>query len=548
MDESKAFHIGLCMAGAISAGAYTAGVVDYLIEALDEWEARRNEPGVPTHRVMISAIGGASAGGMTALMTAAAINFPIGKVSLDPNDLLKEQPQNPFYHSWVDMTRQDMFTEMLNTADLKEKQVFSLFNGSFIDQIANNALRSDPDTWYKRNYFPDDLKVFCTLTNLEGFKALIPFTSSSGTQDYIVNTHNDYGCFVLNPSKEVLSPGWIPLSFKDNINTTIAKEAAIATGAFPIALKARRVSRPKKYIDQLSWLTDQVVGSDLVDEPYKTLNVDGGLINNEPFERVRQILSEVTGQTDPKTINNYDTNKSTVLMIDPFPSELEKFDADDHLLKVLGSTFSAMLSQLRIKPKDLIDAMNLELAGQYLIAPTRSIPDHQGVYTTAEGSKAIAGGAFGGFAGFISKEFRTHDYLLGRANCEKFLLDHFTVPADASNEIFLKGYLNADKSRFCSLTNGGLQIIPIFKKRINPFPLAKFSSGQDWPAIKEKELRRYQPLVRKRVQSIVLNASSFDALTKLLLWIGLKVVITRKITDWVLGSIRKSLREHNLFG
>ena len=32
------FEIGLVMAGAISAGAYTAGVVDFLIQALDEWE------------------------------------------------------------------------------------------------------------------------------------------------------------------------------------------------------------------------------------------------------------------------------------------------------------------------------------------------------------------------------------------------------------------------------------------------------------------------------------------------------------------------------
>ena len=33
--EDKTFHLGLCLAGAVSAGAYTAGVVDYLFEALD---------------------------------------------------------------------------------------------------------------------------------------------------------------------------------------------------------------------------------------------------------------------------------------------------------------------------------------------------------------------------------------------------------------------------------------------------------------------------------------------------------------------------------
>jgi hypothetical protein len=34
----KTFDIGLVLAGAISAGAYSAGVVDFLIEALDAWE------------------------------------------------------------------------------------------------------------------------------------------------------------------------------------------------------------------------------------------------------------------------------------------------------------------------------------------------------------------------------------------------------------------------------------------------------------------------------------------------------------------------------
>ena len=69
--------MGLCMAGAVSAGAYTAGVMDYLLEALGEWEKRRNEPGVPSHKVVIPVMGGASAGGMTSVMAASALNNPL---------------------------------------------------------------------------------------------------------------------------------------------------------------------------------------------------------------------------------------------------------------------------------------------------------------------------------------------------------------------------------------------------------------------------------------------------------------------------------------
>src|SRR5271163_2793770 len=35
--EMATFKIGINMAGAVSAGAYTAGVLDFLIEALDAW-------------------------------------------------------------------------------------------------------------------------------------------------------------------------------------------------------------------------------------------------------------------------------------------------------------------------------------------------------------------------------------------------------------------------------------------------------------------------------------------------------------------------------
>ncbi|MFN4091104.1 MAG: hypothetical protein ACK4QW_18945, partial [Alphaproteobacteria bacterium] len=74
-DRTDEFHIGLCMAGAISAGAYTAGVVDFLVQALDEWEkARRETPdAVPLHRVVVPVVTGASAGGITGALALAAL-------------------------------------------------------------------------------------------------------------------------------------------------------------------------------------------------------------------------------------------------------------------------------------------------------------------------------------------------------------------------------------------------------------------------------------------------------------------------------------------
>jgi hypothetical protein len=49
------FELGLVMAGAISAGAYSAGVLDFLFEALDAYEEAKGQPGWsgPTHDVRV---------------------------------------------------------------------------------------------------------------------------------------------------------------------------------------------------------------------------------------------------------------------------------------------------------------------------------------------------------------------------------------------------------------------------------------------------------------------------------------------------------------
>ena len=69
----KTFQLGLALAGAISAGAYTAGVMDFLFQALSEWEANRNKSDVPRHRVVLKVMAGASAGAITGALGAVGL-------------------------------------------------------------------------------------------------------------------------------------------------------------------------------------------------------------------------------------------------------------------------------------------------------------------------------------------------------------------------------------------------------------------------------------------------------------------------------------------
>lgn len=303
------FYVGLCMAGAVSAGAYTAGVMDYLMEALQEWQIRKDAktPGTPAHNVVIPVIGGASAGGMTGIITAAALNNPIVPVTKPSGDLLAEHPENKLYHFWVDLLDHDMFPLLLKTDDIKNNEIISLLNSDFIDRIAEKTVKANKSKCQDLPaYFDKELKIFTTLTNLQGFAYNVSFNSSSKSDKYYMAIHNDYACFKLNSSSKT-EDGWMHLDFKNDINIEVAKNAAMATGAFPVGLKSRYLNRKSSHVNKIEWCTNVTTSDPVPGLEYETLNVDGGVINNEPFEKVRDVLKKKTNRSGVK-ITRISTN------------------------------------------------------------------------------------------------------------------------------------------------------------------------------------------------------------------------------------------------
>ncbi|MDQ7949033.1 MAG: hypothetical protein REI93_09320, partial [Pedobacter sp.] len=128
-NQELTFHIGICMAGALSAGAYTAGVMDYLLETLEHWERAKTLQdegklsGIPTHRVVIDVIGGASAGGMTAALTVAALHRQFDPITQRDEHNEGKMQQNPLYQTWVNLSEtksQDMMELLLSTDDIEK--------------------------------------------------------------------------------------------------------------------------------------------------------------------------------------------------------------------------------------------------------------------------------------------------------------------------------------------------------------------------------------------------------------------------------------------
>ncbi|WP_243348829.1 patatin-like phospholipase family protein [Parabacteroides sp. FAFU027] len=531
MNKKNTFRIGLSMAGAISAGAYTAGVIDYLLEALENWQKAKelNLPGVPMHNVIIEVINGASAGGMTAVITTAALqkNFPHINMQNYMSDLSKE---NPLYDSWVNLTdnrEKDMMSQMLGIEDIEnskdinpDKEVRSLFNSLFIEQIARRTLdHTISDDTIKRPYIAPDYELFTTITNLRGYNYELEFKTSLGNKEDRMTVHKDIVHFQYNPFGAYHHNGRIPFHYNDSLglNRNLLIDAAIATGAFPVGLSPRTVNRDAKYINDNPLLKmnnskDGIINPDI---SYKAVCVDGGVINNEPYDLTEKILlrrqndeagKEATNKLDElkKQANTFDT---TVLMIDPFPNyddvPTKEYQERKSLRFAMPELINTMRQQLMVKSDLLAKAYDDDDFTRFMIVPVR--------YRNEEKEKySIACGSFGGFGGFFSKKFRQHDYMLGRRNCQRFLQNYFGVPQEKNNPIIAYGYKNITGELldlYLSDETKNLPIIPDIRIARDNIQLMKPAEeeGLSYPEIEVKYLLNLEDKAKKRFESIIGN-------------------------------------------
>lgn len=546
-SESNTFSLGLCMAGAISAGAYTAGVMDYLIEALDLWERNKHQPGIPSHQVVIRVIGGASAGGMTTIVAGSALTNEIVPVKASSFNL-HEAKANKFYDTWVNLIADDMMSLMLGVDDLKKGPAVSLLNSDFIESIADRALLTDPAGVVNRAYIDKELELFVTLSNVNGIPYELGFRSNAEAgQRYLTRAHDDIGHFRLNAAYR--NDGRIPLSFIQNENVDLAKACAMATGAFPLGLAAREVIRENRFLQENRFINRNYPKplTRLKEETFRTLNVDGGVINNEPFEITRSLLLERTGEDiackladeqgkdDPN--KNHNTFRSSVLMIDPFPTEEETpGELNRSLLSMVGNIYGTVRSQLLFKPSDIEAALNEDNFSRFMIAPKRTIFGE-----SVQGAGAIACGSVGGFGGFLDKSFRIHDFFLGRRNCQRFLQESFTVPADTTNEIFRNGFRNVPPDRFRN-SKGHLQIIPVLDNEEQKFP-----TMYDWPSFDLNKIDALRPAIKTRLEKVAFSLmNEVSRFNKLLAIIGSRVLLRRVAAKHIVNMIKKDLQDHKL--
>src|SRR6185312_4806985 len=79
-------------------------------------------------------------------------------------------------------------------------------------------------------------------------------------------------------------------------------------------------------------------------------------------------------------------------------------------------------------------------------------------------------------------------------------------------------------------------IIPVFEEQGAEFPIPIFSSGSNWPVIEDKEVEQFRSKVKKRVEAILLNTFKLKGKSKVLIWIGARVILNSKLAEAALTT------------
>lgn len=542
--SGKEFQLGLTMSGAISAGAYTAGVMDFLVEALEAWERAREADqngAVPNHRVGIKVLSGASAGAITAAIGAITLVDAAKDGSFAQNGFVYRYTLPKLYEAWVVkptldagdprirdfLWLDDVETRPPESEDFSRTSrtpfpakndplpVVSLLNSRLLDEIAAEAISVD-ETRAPRPYVSATLHIYLTLSNLRG----VPWRLRFDGGDYHMISHGDRAHFVLTGGGSWSTPS----DFADNDTwraeldlATIASAGtrnawkdyavcALGSSAFPVGLAPRLIDAPlPQDYDHRRYPSSDIAGLDNLEpnwppavekeEPFWFTCADGGVIDNDPFEYARFTLKDKA--SDARIPFELDAADRAVVMISPFPEPKPIRNEGEPAMDIVSlfrSLMPSLIDQARFKPGELALAVDPDHGSRYLIGPRRVVDGKPQRY-------GIASGLLGGFGGFVARSFRDHDYQLGRRNCQKFLMTAFAVPSD--HAIVQSWPATLDKTLFQALAEATDRAGVVSYCLVPLFAAAKETVAlPPWPRITQADLDRLMQRIGVRFDRI----------------------------------------------
>lgn len=541
----------------MSAGGYTAGVLDFLFEALDAWEAAKKNGGtaadgsmlkpseVANHNVKIRVIAGTSGGALNGLIAARVLRYQYpaapgtGNIYNPSVHGVAPYSKNPFYNTWVNALDIKGF---LATTDLSNgAPVASILNAKPLEQAAGKVLGySGPSA--ARGYVSDWLQVLLTYSNVPGVPYRQSFVGNAASWEYFTR-HADFVRYAVSYSNAQNPPKW-------TADATVLPPAAswsqylnnfLGTAAFPVGLPARVVARPAtdyRYrfvmvpgangMTQAAWLAPewQLLLGGTPPASYTFPSADGGCTNNQPVELARQLL---VGTCAVLKHTSTEANRA-IILVDPFTETpdmgaIPKPGQAIPLLSLLPRLVSMLVQSNRFSSSDSALFLNNSVYSHFLIAPRKK---------NLTGSEALASTSLAAFLGFMAKAFRHHDYMLGRRNCQQFLRDVFAL--DKTNPIF-----TGNTSQIGQTPTGELPIIPLFASANTVQPDPAWPVGQCEP-----ELLRGD--IKSRVSALLSSLSgrlTSSWLVKFVVML-LRPWVAGMLTDACVNTIADALRKKKL--
>ena len=357
--------------------------------------------------------------------------------------------KNPFYQIWVNAIDID---GLLATDDLDgATTITSLLSGKPLAAAAASGISFDSGESAARQYVANPLPVILTYTNVAGIPYKQMFSGQTGRAEYFVN-HADFVRFAIDIQGGLPTPQYAlaPDSFEvgnqtqDMLAWSGMSSYALGTAAFPVGLPAVQIARPAghyayRYILPNSgqgvyspqWLVPEwslfVQPDSDAGSKYAFVSLDGGCTDNAPIGLAHDVLAGIapTRQTSGSKVNR------AIVLIDPF-TDVPNFAAlpKADLVSILFPTINCLIQNNRFNSADLAAFTDGSDFSRFLITPSRK--NAKGDALT--GGDAIASSGLAAFLGFFSRQYREHDYMLGRRNCQAFLKSWFTLEPD--NAVF----------------------------------------------------------------------------------------------------------------
>lgn len=573
LPPADTFELGLVLGGTVSAGAYTAGALDFLLEALEAWHEDS-----PPHKVVLKTVAGASGGAVCAAILGLLSGHKVPHVKHDDTPAGDEDnpkpTQNPLWDLWVNEFR---IKRLLQTDDLSEdadkdsgivrkpgdpvQHVAGLINCNMIDEAGATLAAFGDTPTVQLGYFARPFRLAVTLANLRGipYRPLgIPAIQDFAGAAYVA--HDDFAWFAVpngaspDPNADPAKVGkredefWLDPARSEpgfvGYGTLVAY--ATSSGALPVGLKARALVRPPEHYLYRPWVqplpnsfkvTWPTPYWDAIPMPtaglYGFTSVDGGTFNNDPVSLVHTALAGLVG-TNPR---DGALAKRAMLMIDPLADKPDRRDpVGTSLVSVVKNIIPTFIAESRYRTADMAMFADDDIYSRFQLVPFRPKDENK------VGEAALAGTSLFAAAGWCSRFYRVHDFLLGRQNMQAYLSSVLILPA---NNTLFDNWDDGARADFARdkdgnhIDNSGKQrkdyFLPILPDKTNNGPLA----APDWPKDKY-DPDTLTPMLKARLDAVVKKLVS-DNLTGPLPWL-LDLFVVNGVVDKLVQSLVRDFK------